>query len=555
MIKYVMKRTPSLLFLTLFLLCFSALLSPVFAKTKSEQQDWAEKTLPESPIIPPDTSPGYTINFNNVSIIEYINFVSKISGMNFIYEEKDLTFKVTIVSEEPTRLINVMAALIQVLRINGFDLIEQGNNFVISKSGTVKQIATVVSKEAPIEGNFTPPIMTRVFKVKNANPMILAGIVRPLLSTDAIVEVSEETRHLIITDITQNIEQVYRLFLSLDIPKASLDIDSYTSRNNSPEGLIALATQILTPISEGNPLIFVPQDSTDTIFIVSTPFLIEKAITIFEDLDNPPSLTKRFSGPITGQNILVYHILNKPADVLQNAVKQIEDNLVQMGPSTTNLAQTLSSMKYIRESHSLLFTGNPQSLTEIRSILQDLDTPYTQKELEYVRGGFYIYKILYGDEAQIARALEKVVENLKKSPYSNKDFIDTIESMKWIKENDSLIFTGDQISIEKLKKLLPSIDIPPHLVKKASKIPLSSEFYSYTPVNETPEELLKQVQDYYKNLKESDLSDLAFMHALASAKIVSSTHSIVFTGDADSLARILHLLHRWTSLLALRQKR
>lgn len=537
-----MNRKPSLLLFTLLHLCVSTISSPVFADTPNQKIKWAEKTQPEPPIIPPDTSPGYTINFDNVSIIEYIKFISKISGMNFIYDETDLTFNVTIVSEEPTKLVNVMSALIQVLRINGFDLIEQGNNLVISKTGAIKQLATVVSQEAPIEGNVIPPIMTRVFKVKNANPMILAGLVRPLLSDNAVVEVSEETRHLIITDITQNIEQIQRLFLSLDIPIPSLEIDAYRVLNNSPDTLVSLVTQILTPISEGNPLIFVAQDSTNSIFIVSTPFLTEKAIEILRDLDTPPSLTQRFSGPITGKNVLIYHIMNKPADILQSAIKQIESNLAQMGPASADITQTLNTMKFIRESHSLLFTGTEQSLAEVRSILEDLDTPYTQQELEYVRGGYFLYKIQYGDEAQIARALEKFLENLKKSPYMNKDLIDTIESMKWIKENDSLLFTGDQKSLDQIKKLLPSLDVPLNVGKKASKIPLSSDFYSYSPSNLTPQELLKQVQDYYKSLKESDLSDAAFMHALASAKIVPSSNAVVFTGDPASLAHIQELV-------------
>src|SRR5262245_15922333 len=43
----------------------------------------------------------YLINFNNVSIIEYIRFVSKITGSNFVFEDNELQFNVTIVSEDP----------------------------------------------------------------------------------------------------------------------------------------------------------------------------------------------------------------------------------------------------------------------------------------------------------------------------------------------------------------------------------------------------------------------------------------------------------------------
>ncbi|MGE5196242.1 MAG: hypothetical protein ACM3JI_02805, partial [Anaerolineae bacterium] len=50
---------------------------------------------------------GYMINFNNVSIIEYIRFVSKIRNINFVFDSQDLDFKVTIVSEEPTSVKNI----------------------------------------------------------------------------------------------------------------------------------------------------------------------------------------------------------------------------------------------------------------------------------------------------------------------------------------------------------------------------------------------------------------------------------------------------------------
>ena len=46
-----------------------------------------------------------------------------------------------------------------------------------------------------------------------------------------------------------------------------------------------------------------------------------------------------------------------------------------------------------------------------------------------------------------------------------------------------------------------------------------------------------------KNLKDADLSDPAFMHALASARIVDSTKSVVFTGDPDYPGLQRHSLH------------
>lgn len=510
----------------------------VYAADRASQ-GFEEKTAPDKSILPGENGEGYTINFKNIPVLELVKFISKIGAINFIYEEEDLNFNVSIVSEEPTALINVMGAFIQVLRLNGLDLIEQGNNLVISKGSGVKQIATVVSEEVPLEGRSIPPIMTRVFRVKNANPATLAGIIGPLLSPNAIIEVSETTRHIIVTDITQNIEEIHKLFYSLDIPKSSLEIDSYTVKNTSPDSLISLANQILMPISDGNPLIFVPQGTTNTIFIVSTPFLVEKSIALIEDLDTPPSIARGIRGPLTSQNILIYHIMHKPADVLQSAIKDMEANFVKMGPSAQNLVQALESMKFVKQSHSLLFTGDATSLQEVKNILDSLDVPYNEEEFEYIKGGFYIYQIRKGDEEQIARSLEKLVQNLKKSPYRDQDLIDAIESMKWIKENNSLMFTGDQRSLNRLKQLLPGFDIGKH---ETSKLPLANDFFIYTPKNETPKKLLKEIQETYSSLKNSNLSDSAFLNALSSAKVSENQGTITFTGDSESLNRIRALV-------------
>lgn len=522
--------------LILTLLCFSS--SLLYTAPKNDQS-FEEKTAPDISLVPTESGQGYTINFENVPILELIKFISKIGNVNFIYEEEDLNFNVSIVSEEPTALVHVMGAFIQVLRLNGLDLIEQGNTLVISRGSGVRQIATVVSSEVPLDGKTIPPIMTRVFRVKNANPETLAGIIGPLLSSNAIIEVSETTRHIIVTDITQNIEEIHKLFYSLDIPKSSLEIDHYTVKNNSPENLISLASQILIPISEGNPLIFVPQSSTNTIFVVSTPFLTEKSITILEDLDSPPAIARGIRGPLTSDNILIYHIKSMPVSGLEAAIKDFKLNLTSMGASAQNIVQAIDSMRFIKQSHSLIFTGDAQSLKEVHAILLKLDVPLSEQELDYIHGGYYIYKIKFGDKEQIQRSLETFSNTLKQSNYPNDALIKAIKSMKWIKDSDSLMFTGDQNSLKRLKQILPELDRARHEV---SKLPISNDFFIYTPKNESPEKLLKQLQETYTSLKSSHLSDEAFLKTLNSAKISTAQGTITFTGDSESLSRIRALV-------------
>ncbi|MBU6446740.1 MAG: hypothetical protein KGQ49_05010, partial [Verrucomicrobia bacterium] len=213
---------------------------------------------------------GYVINYTTVSIIEYIRFASKICKVNFIYDETDLMFTITVVSDEPVTASNVMATLIQVLRIHGLMLLEQGNSLVIHKAGDVKQIATLVT-EGGKEGN--APIVTRIFRIKNARPESIAAVVQPMISSSALLEVSSETRQIIVTDVTANVDKIAALIENLDSPHTPLEIKKYMAVHNSPEYLVQMGSQIMNPLTQGNPFILVPQELAHEIFIVSTPEL------------------------------------------------------------------------------------------------------------------------------------------------------------------------------------------------------------------------------------------------------------------------------------------
>lgn len=76
-------------------------------------------------------SEGFSINFRNVPIQEFIRFVSRVSNVNFIYDHKDLQFNVTLTSGKPVTPDNVLKALIQMLRVRGLVVMEQNGYFVI----------------------------------------------------------------------------------------------------------------------------------------------------------------------------------------------------------------------------------------------------------------------------------------------------------------------------------------------------------------------------------------------------------------------------------------
>ncbi|MBS0648211.1 MAG: type II secretion system protein GspD [Verrucomicrobia bacterium] len=82
----------------------------------------------------------YTINFHDVPVVEFIQFVSRISDANFIFNHKDLQFNITLASGKPVTADHVVKALVQVLRAHGFSIAREDGYLVIHK-GVMEELA------------------------------------------------------------------------------------------------------------------------------------------------------------------------------------------------------------------------------------------------------------------------------------------------------------------------------------------------------------------------------------------------------------------------------
>lgn len=467
----------------------------------------------------------YTINFNNVSIIEYIRFASKITNLNFFFNDEDLQFSVSIVSEEPVTPSNIVSILIQVLRIHGLIVLEQDNTLLITKVRSVSQLATVVSSDLPAaSGHF--PLVTRVFRIKNANLATVASVIKPMLSDTALLEVSAETKQLIITDITTNVDKISTLLATIDAPHSSLEIDSYIAKSSDLDTLIRLATQIVTPFAEGNPLIFVPHVDSATVFIISTPYLIERTLTVLEDLDNPGS-TK---GGQPGQTIFLYQLQHKSPDEFMAAAKELSRQLTKRSASP-KLIDCFETAKIIKESNSILFVADETTLAKVKQMLPTLDTSSMG-----MPNKFFVYKIQHATDEQIQNGLDALAEDLQKSPQPDTDLIDALTSVKYVPDAHSLIFTGTSAALAKIAEIVPSFD------DGEAKQALPSQFLVYHPKYTSGENLEKAIRDVLKNLKNAGLADPLFLKSVEDVQWTSSTNSLLFTGSPDTLSRIQLLL-------------
>lgn len=76
---------------------------------------------------------AHSINFNDVPIVEVIRFVSKISGENFIFNNDDLNFTISLSTGKSVSSEKILQALVQLLNVNNLYIEKESDYHVIKR--------------------------------------------------------------------------------------------------------------------------------------------------------------------------------------------------------------------------------------------------------------------------------------------------------------------------------------------------------------------------------------------------------------------------------------
>ena len=512
------------------------LLSALLPVTLFSQEELAFSLFPtktpDEEMAPP--THGYTINYQDVAITEYLRFVSKICNSNFLFNDEDVAFNVTVVSEEPITPANVMATLLQILRIHGLFLLEQDNSLVIHKNPGVRQTGPITTEKGQAG---TSPIVTRIFRIKNANTESIFAIIRPMISDTALLEISPETHQIILTDISASVDTVATLIENLDAPQTLLQINTFSAQHYPPISLVELATLIMTPLTKGTPFLLVPQVAANKIFIVTTPELTEQAISVLTSLDVAPSQAQlRMTSMGNGSdNFFLYTPVSRPGNEILQGLHALLENLRQTGSASPALDAALASAQWIPESNAILFVAPPEVSPKLKELLTAVDQTEDGKTGS-TRAQFFIYKPIQKTGEQILRSLKDISENLRANQLSDPGFLDTLDSAKWVKSTNSILFTGDAVSIKRLTDLLATVDAP-----MSSRNSNQSQTFILYQLQHADREIVEAyLHQISNNLNKKD--DVELIQTLRSAHWIAPSRSFMFHGSQENLARVQELL-------------
>jgi type III secretion protein C len=456
----------------------------------------------------------YTMNFRNINIVEYIRFVAKISKTNFIFNEAELNFPVTLVSDQPVSAKNLFAALAQVLEVNGFTLSDQEGSVFITKNPGSSQLGAI--------NQLSAPLITRIYNIRNLNLLTITQIVKSVVSKGALVESLVDTHQIIVTDTGPSLDKLGQLIHDLDSSGSNLKIMTYKVKSQSPNALAETLKQIMTPFVGLNPYITIPQTNNNQLIIVSTPYLVQQTQDALLSVDIPDAQIP--IEPSSGGIFLYAPEHRKPSDIRASLLIMAE-TLAQEGPSTQSLVAMIRSMKLPEASSSLVFVGSASTWTKLKEIIIALDSKNNLHTL-------FVYQIKSTNPEQLEEFLHQAATKAEDSG-DPIHLAEAIDSMTYVASTNSLVFTGTNEAIEKLKIMLPEID-----AQQSTKA--GSSFFIYQLQHVSGDLVLQELKNFDFTGTQARTSGLS--QTIETIKWLKNSNSLLIFGSEKNIQSVEQLI-------------
>jgi len=347
-----------------------------------------------------------TLNLDNVDIRTVAQEVSKLTGRNFLIDNK-VKGNVTLISNNAVSKDELYKIFISALNISGFATIESGK--------VTKIIPEEIAKKdnSPLDKTYNPDeIVTQTISAKYVSASVLINILKPLMPETSYISSSPDNNILIISDRVANIDRLKQIIKRIDAPQEN-DVETIRlnhasakevanminglfskegngggSSNNSSGmmgGEKAGGNSMMTSGSSNNAIKtanIIPDIRTNTLLISGEPVLRLRVKALIAHLDTPLEKSK-------GTRIIF--LQNAQAKELVDVLKGISDSITNSKGSSgmvgTTSNQTTSTQTFIQANeatNSLIISAAPDVLPILEDTARQLDIRRAQVLVEAI---------------------------------------------------------------------------------------------------------------------------------------------------------------------------
>jgi general secretion pathway protein D len=240
------------------------------------------------------------IHFEDVDLPVFVNFISKITGRNFVFSEK-IAGTVTIISPEPVTVEQAYAVFQSVLNTRGLTTIDDG---VVARVVPLKEARNsggpVIGRDPGATGYATRLIPLEYVGVEEA-----AAALQSLISRDGSLTPYTATNTLIVSDTITNLERIAAVVKAIDTPRHEQAVEVIPLQHADASTMAEQVTTILQEESVSRPaggkekgapaetkssrtgVRVVPDSRTNSLIVMGSALELKHVRELITGLDNP----------------------------------------------------------------------------------------------------------------------------------------------------------------------------------------------------------------------------------------------------------------------------
>jgi general secretion pathway protein D len=316
-----------------------------------------------------------TIYFNNVDILEFIKYISELTGKNFIVDS-NVKGKITILSPTKITIKEAYKVFESVLEVNGFTIVESDaiTKIVPMTEARSKDIETGLREESIDPED---KVVTQLIPLKYANPEEIQKVLSGLISKNSLIVSYAPTGMLIITDVLSNVKRLLEIVDALDVEGTNEVISLIPLEHAGAESMAKSLTSIFKTTATRT-----AKDASASIVIVSDT-RTNSIITLASEVDTLriKELIKLLDkeAPKGEGDIHVYYLQNANAEELAKVLTAIpkEKSTTTTAPSAETTVVLSKDVQIIADkaTNSIIVTANKEDYLVLEDIIQKLDIP------------------------------------------------------------------------------------------------------------------------------------------------------------------------------------
>lgn len=314
-----------------------------------------------SPLILAD-EPTWQLAMSDADVRDVVREVGAILDQTIVLDPR-VQGRITVLSNQAHDREGIRRLFYSVLNAQGFAAVNDGDRLLVLPASEAKAWAN--QQVDAIPSAFT----TRVFSLSGSIAADLAGLLRPLVSSNGYIGPSSSANALVVTDSAANLDRLQALVAQLDSGQRH-DYELVTLRTAQASDVLPVVEASAGGPDSGVRVLLDPRGNR--LLILGPAKARQRLAQLSKDLDAP--------APASSQNWRVVRLQHGSAEQLAEVLAEVGKRLDGKA-GTESLGQPLAAGAMVKadtSQNALVLLGEPQTLGSVVQIIQQLDQPRAQ---------------------------------------------------------------------------------------------------------------------------------------------------------------------------------